>query len=64
MAVNSGVHFSLHANCHHQIAFAKIDLKIYYPPQHEREIWYNQEADAILVRWAIHKFSWKRALSN
>ena len=27
MAVKSGVHSSLHANCHHQIVFAKFDLK-------------------------------------
>ena len=29
MVVNSGVHSSLHANCHHQIVFAKFDLKVY-----------------------------------
>ena len=64
MVVNSGVHFSLHANCHHQIVFAKFDLKVYYPPPYEREVWHYQEADAILVRRAIHAFNWKRALSN
>ena len=26
----SDVHSSLHSNCHHQIAFAEINLKIYY----------------------------------
>ena len=31
MVVNSGVHPSLNANCHHQIVFAIFDLKIYYP---------------------------------
>ena len=62
MVVNSGVHFSFHANCHHQIVFRKFDLKIYYLPPYEREVW--QEADAILIRWAIHKFSQKRVLSN
>ena len=64
MVANSGVHSSLHANCHHQIAFAKFDLKIYYPPPCEREVWHYQEADATVIRRAIHKFSWKRALSN
>ena len=62
MVVNSGVHFSFHANCHHQIVFRKFDLKIYYLPPYEREVW--QEADAILIRRAIHKFSQKRVLSN
>ena len=64
MVVNSGVHSSLHANCHHQIVFAKFDLKIYYPPPYEREVWHYQEADSILIRRAIHEFNWKRALSN
>ena len=64
MIVNSGVHSSLHANCHHQIVFAKFDLKIYYPPSYEREVWHYQEADSILIRRAIHEFNWKRALSN
>ena len=26
--VNSGIHFSIYANCHHQIVSAKSDLKI------------------------------------
>ena len=63
-SLNSGVHSSLHANCHHQIVFAKFDLKIYYPPPYEREVWHYQEADSILIRRAIHEFNWKRALSN
>ena len=62
MVVNSGVHSSFHANCHHQVVFRKFDLKIYYLPPYEREVW--QEADAILIRQAIHRFSWKRALPN
>ena len=32
MVIDSGVHASLHANCHHQIIYAKFDLKISYPP--------------------------------
>ena len=64
MVVNSGVHSSFYANCHHQIVFAKFYLKVYYPPPYEREVWHYQEADAILIRRAIHGFNWKSALSN
>ena len=32
MVIDSGVHASLHSNCHHQIIYAKFDLKIIYPP--------------------------------
>ena len=64
MVVNSGVHSSLHANCHHQIVFAKFDLKVYYLPPYEREVWHYQQANSIRIRRAIHGFNWKRALSN
>ena len=64
MVVNSGVHSSPHANCHHQIVFEKLDLKIYYSPPSEREIWHYEETDSILIRRAIHEFNWKRNLSD
>ena len=64
VVVNLGVHSSLQSNCHHQIAFARCDLKIYYPPPYECKVWHYQEADAILIRRVIHEFYWKRALSN
>ena len=34
LVVNSGVHPSLHKNCHHQM-FCKLNLKIEYPPPYE-----------------------------
>ena len=39
LLIESGVHPSLHSNCHHQIIFAKFNLDIVYPPSYEREIW-------------------------
>ena len=32
IVLDSGVHSSLHPNFHHQIVFAKFNLKVYYPP--------------------------------
>ena len=32
LVMDSGVHASLHANCYHQIIFAKFNLQICYPP--------------------------------
>ena len=37
IVVELGVHPSLHRNCHHQIAFAKFNLRIYYPTPYLRE---------------------------
>ena len=44
LVMNSGVHSSLHPNCHHQIIHAKFNLKIFYPPQHERVVSHYQHA--------------------
>ena len=40
LVMESGVHSSLLANCHHHITFTKFDLKIHYPPPYEREVWH------------------------
>ena len=38
LVVVSGVHLSLHHNCHHQIVFAKFNLMMSYPPPYSREV--------------------------
>ena len=40
LAMESGVYSSLHPNCYHHLVFAKINLKICYPPPYGREIWH------------------------
>ena len=64
LITNSGVHSSLHPNCHHQIAFAKLNLHIIYPPPYIREIWHYREANTGLIRRAIKEFNWERAFLN
>ena len=39
LAMESGVHSSLHESCHHQLLYAKFNLKVWYPPLYERGIW-------------------------
>ena len=36
LITDSGTHPSLHANCHHNITFCMINLKITYPPPYRR----------------------------
>ena len=55
IVVESGVHPSLHPNCHHQIIFAKFNLKICYPPPYLREVWHYKEANPDLIKRAIKK---------
>ena len=37
LLIESGVHSSLHSNCHQQIIYSKSDLQIFYPPPYLRE---------------------------
>ena len=39
LAVNSGVHPSLHVKCHHQIIHCKFNLMIVYPSPYEHLVW-------------------------
>ena len=58
LVMESGVHSSLHPNYHHQTVFAKISLRIYYPPPYECEIWHYEKANADLVCRSIDQFPW------
>ena len=35
----SGFYASLFPRCHHKIIYAKVNLKVYYPPPYERFVW-------------------------
>ena len=62
--IESGIHSSLHSSCHHQIVFAKFNLKICYPPPYSREVWHFKEAKTDLISRALNDFNWERAFSN
>ena len=38
--MSSGIHYSLHQICHHQTLFARLNLKVHYPPPYEPEVRY------------------------
>ena len=62
--MDSGVHASLHPNCHHQIVYAKLDLKIEYPPLYERLVWdYNKTKTQFLNR-TTKTFNWEKLFEN
>ena len=64
MVIESGVHSSLHSSYHHQIVFAKFNLKICYPLPSSTEVWHFKEVKAALIRRALSDFNWERAFSN
>ena len=61
--MHSGVHPSLHPNCHHQIVLAKFNLTVFYPPPYKRLVWY-QQANTDLIKRAIELFDWEKSLFN
>ena len=62
LVMESGVHSSLHTNCHHHITFALPPL--HYPSPYEREVWHYQNANVDQIRQAISEFPWDNHFTN
>ena len=62
MVIDSGVRASLLSNGHHQIIYAKFDLKTIYPPPYERTVWHFKHANSYHIKRAIDPFDWESAL--
>ena len=63
LVMNSGVNFSLHPICHHQIIHAKFNLKIFY------QLSMNESSGTIkmhimVIQRSISQFNWERVFSN
>ena len=58
---NSGVYSSLHNNCHHNIIYAKFNLKIEYPPPYERLVWNYSKADITSIQKSASQFNWENS---
>ena len=56
LVMESGIHSSLHSNCHHQIVFTKFSLSIFYPPPYKITVWYYERANTELIRRAVGQF--------
>ena len=50
LVIESGVHSLLYPNCHHQIIFAKFDLRVFCPPPYVRNVWHYKQANIELIR--------------
>ena len=64
MTMDSGIHSSLDSNCHHQIIYAKSNLKVFYPPPYERTVWHFSQANSDHIKKAINLFDWEFLLNN
>ena len=64
LVMSSGIHSSLHQNFHHQIVFAKFNLKVHYLPPYEREVWHFKKTNTDHIKRAINGFPWERSFTK
>ena len=50
LVMHSGVHPSLHPNCHHQIVFAKFNVTVFCPPPCKQLVWDYQQGNIDLTK--------------
>ena len=55
LIVDSGVQLTLHENCHHQITYCKLNLKIEHPSSYEPLVWDFKRADLNTITTAINQ---------
>ena len=58
------MHPLLHPNCHHQIVFSKLNLKIEYPPLSEQLVWDYKNAYSQSINKAIEMFNREKLFQN
>ena len=62
LVIESGVHPSLHEQCHHQIVYGKLSVSNVTLPPHTRRIWYYDKADFVAIMKSIGMFRWQEHL--
>ena len=64
LVVELGAQSSLHQNYHHQIVFARFNLRLVFPPPYEHKVLDFKKANVDHIRIAINGFQWKRLFQN
>ena len=64
LIIESGVHPSLHEQCHHQIVYGKLSVSNIALPPYTRKIWYYDKADFVAIRKSIKMFAWREHLEK
>ena len=64
IAVDSGVHPSLHVKSHHQIIHCKFNLMIVYPPPYKPLLWDYKRANTDAIINSINQVDWEFLFFN
>ena len=59
LVINSCVKPSLHENCHHQITYAKFNLKIMYPLPYQSYVWDYKNTNTSSIQKNLNMIDWK-----
>ena len=62
--IDSGVHHSLHPNCHQQVVFSKVNLTVEYPTLYERLVLDYKKADSQSVNKAVEMLNLEKLFQN
>ena len=62
--LESGIHPSLHEQCHHQIVFGELSIRHLTPPPYRRRIWFYDCADVLAIRKSIQMFRWREIIGG
>ena len=64
LVIESGVHPSLHEQCHHQIVYGKLSVSYVKLPPYKRRIWCYDKANCVAIKRSIEMFRWHEHLNN
>ena len=64
LIIKSGVHPSLHSQCHHRIVYGKLSVSSTAPHSYTRRIWHYSKADFINILKSIDMFNWHEQLGR
>ena len=62
--LESGVHTSLHEQCHHEIVFGELSIRHLTPPPYCRRIRFYDRADVLAIRKSIQMFHWRETIGG
>ena len=62
--VDSGVHPTLHEQCHHQIVYGKLSISNVKQPPYTRRIWFYDKSDSDNIKQSIEMFNWQKHLGS
>ena len=62
--IESGIHPSLHEQCHHQIIHAKLSVRNLAPSLYTRKLWFHDRADFLSIRKSIEMFQWQEVFEE